>query len=513
MRLRFSRLLYRFGVSKMRHHTKVSLVLLFCLLIGSFAPLHAALPSNTAWEVRTAGSNNNGGCYVTGSTGTDFTQQNSAQYTGTDLVLATTTTATSVFHSFIATDVGNCIHITAGTGFTVGFYRMLSVSLGTVTLDRAAGTMGSTGGTFAVGGAIATPQMFNSNAVAGNQAWIKADGSYVFTATMAIDSKDSSGLTPFRFTGYTTTRGDNGYATWTTSTNSVNMVTTANSQSLNVEFDNIKMTNTAGTKGDAFNAANVNGFGWMINHCVLDGFNIGINGDYTIVFAFNVLSVVNTEIKNSVAQGILNAASTSLLGDYIHANGGNGVEIIRADPGTQPKTNGIMSVSYSTLSANGGSGLKLTRENVADSNYDWAVVTSSVLSLNTADGLTLGSITIPDGLVSWNTIYYGNGGFGINSGGVPMPANQLNNAFGSNTSGNRSTNIPSGIGDISLSANPWTNSTAGDFSLNSTSGGGASLKGTGFPGVSLFGTGHLDVGSLQSAGSSGGSSSVVGIAQ
>lgn len=462
----------------------------------------AALPATTVWEARTLGSINNGGCFVTGSTGTDFTQQNSAQYTFTDLVLPTTTTATSVSHLFVAADVGNCLHVTAGTGYTPGFYRMLSVTAGTVTLDRAVGTALSSGGTYAVGGAIDHPQTANSNAVAGNRIWTKADGFYIFTTTMAIDSKDSSGLTPYRFSGYTTTRGDNGYATWTTSTNSIHIISNSNSQSVNVEFDNIRFTNTAGTKGDAFKATNTNGFGWMINHCIIDGFNIGINGDYTIDFAFNALSVVNTEIKNSVSKGIINAAGTSLVGDYIHANGGNGVEIIRANPGTQPKTDGITTVIYSTLSSNGVSGMKFTGENIADSNFMTPVIASSNLSLNTVDGLNIGSITVPNGLVTWNSIYYGNGGFGINSAATPMLISQMDNGFGANTSGSRTSNVPVGTTDIPLTANPFTNSASGDFTLNSTAGGGAALKGQGFPGASLFGTGHIDIGALQSAGAS-----------
>lgn len=498
----------------MKRYLKLFLVFYFCLFLG-LSPSSAALPSNTAWEVRTAGSNNNGGCYVTGSTGTDFTQQNSAQYTFTDLVLVTTTTATSVSHLFIASDVGNCIHITAGTGFTQGFYRMISVAVGTVTLDRAAGTMASTGGTYAVGGAIADPQTFNTNAVPGNQAWVKADGTYTFTSAMAITSQNSAGLTPFQFTGYTTTRGDNGRATWTTSTNSIHMITTAGTLSSNVEFDNINFTNTAGTKGDGFHALSVNGFAWMVKHCILDGFNIGINGDFTVDFSFNVLSVVNTEIKNSVAQGVLNDAGTSFLADYIHGNGTSGVEIKVAAPGSQGRADGITAVNYSVLSANGTSGLNFTGINSADPNFVYPVIANSDLSLNTGDGLTLGNVSVPDGLITWNSIYYGNGGFGINSPTlVPILTSQVSNAFGSNTSGNRSTNIPSDTSDITLSATPFTNSGAGDFSLNSTTGGGAALKGTGFPGTSLFGTGHMSVGALQpSSNSSGSGPSVSGYAQ
>jgi hypothetical protein len=47
-----------------------------------------ALSSATVLEVRTTGVDTNGGGFVTGATGTDFSQQNAAQYSGTNLASA-----------------------------------------------------------------------------------------------------------------------------------------------------------------------------------------------------------------------------------------------------------------------------------------------------------------------------------------------------------------------------------------------------------------------------------------
>jgi hypothetical protein len=59
-------------------------------------------------------------------------------------------------------------------------------------------------------------------------------------------------------------------------------------------------------------------------------------------------------------------------------------------------------------------------------------------------------------------------------------------------------NWPAGVGDITLSANPFTNGASNDFSLNSTAGGGAAVKAAGFPGVlNSGGTGFIDLGALQ----------------
>ena len=68
----------------------------------------------------------------------------------TDLVIDGTNNhiITSAANPFTAADVGAGIDITGGTGFTVGFYTVSSVNVGTgqATLNAAVGTTGSTGG-------------------------------------------------------------------------------------------------------------------------------------------------------------------------------------------------------------------------------------------------------------------------------------------------------------------------------------------------------------------------------
>src|SRR5262245_28758828 len=112
-----------------------------------------------AWEVRSTGNDNNGGGFVIGGSGTDYSQQDAAQYNFTDLVVdgSVNTKVTSASHNFVAADVDNIMHITAGTGWTVGFYRILSVASNAATLDRSPAAVSTTGGTFYVGGALATP--------------------------------------------------------------------------------------------------------------------------------------------------------------------------------------------------------------------------------------------------------------------------------------------------------------------------------------------------------------------
>jgi len=73
---------------------------------------------------------------------------------GTDLVIEADGSVTSASYTFLPTDVGGTLNITAGTGFLVNFYIITSVSLGAATLDTSPGTPGSTGGTWSLGQAF-----------------------------------------------------------------------------------------------------------------------------------------------------------------------------------------------------------------------------------------------------------------------------------------------------------------------------------------------------------------------
>src|SRR3990172_522671 len=100
-----------------------------------------ALPATTVWEVRTDGNDANGGGFVTGASGTDRSQQAAAQIAYTDLVIGgTTTELTSAAFPFSAAEVGNILNVTGGTGFTTGWYQVVSVAAGVATKDWSVGT-------------------------------------------------------------------------------------------------------------------------------------------------------------------------------------------------------------------------------------------------------------------------------------------------------------------------------------------------------------------------------------
>lgn len=137
-------------------------------------------------------------------------------------------------------------------------------------------------------------------------------------------------------------------------------------------------------------------------------------------------------------------------------------------------------------------------------------VERNTISGNTGDGIASAVTTANTfGLALANNIIDSNGGWGVNlqnSTGVITAVNR-NNAYRNNTSGARS-NLSAGTGDVTLTADPFTNKAGGDYSLNSVAGGGAACRAAGFPGAFPGGTttGYLDVGAVQHQDAGGGGS-------
>jgi len=432
-----------------------------------------ALASTIEWDVRTTGNDTNGGGFKSGATGTDYSLQDSAQVTFTDLVIgATTTQITSAAQPFTSAHVGNIINITSGSGFTTGRYEVVSVASAIATMDRSVGTAASTGGNGKLGGALLTIATANTPAVDGNTIHIKA-GTYTITTAIALAT--TSNLT---FAGYNTTHFDYGTKPLiTTATNSVHIFTIAGGTSTKT-FLNLSLSSTAGTRGNGIHDSAGGTFPTVIViNCLLDGFGYGILGDNSIASAIYECVLVNTEVKNCVNNGVYVWGGIHCLeGCWIHANGSDGL-----------KSNGNFvttgfTVRRSRITNNGGKGINGT----STSAVGILNVSESTIANNTGDGIGIGANTfwLAAGLNCQiiNSIFYGNGGYGIN-----LPSGRTthllratrNNAFGSNTSGASVNTTGAGYGDVTLTADPFTDASNGDYSLNNTSGGGASCRGAG----------------------------------
>lgn len=434
-----------------------------------------ALPASAVWEVRpTVGSDTAcGGGFdpAVTSPGTDYSQQNAAQYTFSDLASISSLVVASVSHNFVAADVGNFMQITAGTGFTTGFYEIVSVAANQATLDRSPGTVG-VGGTYCVGGALATISAAVVVAVASNKVWVKATGTYTVTAALSLTLTNGN---PFTVAGYTTTRGDNGRVTWTTATNSVNLIEAGSGTPTGYAFLNFTFTNTAGTPGDCFHAKSSEGRMFRARNCSMSGFNVGINGNFQVDYDFKTFVCESCEIKSSVSHGIFNTGVMVLLGCTVHNNGGDG---IRMNP-----QSGIICTLIAICTAiksNTGNGVYY---NSTDAASIPILINCDII--NNVDGVNIEDTGSVGGLIAWNAILDSNSGFGIN---FALSANfvgllgLLDNAFRNNSSGNYN-NISGDASDITLTADPFTNRTGTppDLSLNSTSGGGTACKGAATP--------------------------------
>ncbi len=168
--------------------------------------------STSVCEFRaTAGDNSNGGFFDTASGGTDYSNQDNPQLTLADLTTDAVdgTTLSSVTGGFTAAMVGNSIYISAGTGFTVGWYRVTAYTdTNNVTIDRGAG-LSATGGTGKLGGALAvwTDAFFELEVLAGMTVYVKNDGTMTITADIWV-ATDGINTSDIKIEGYNLTRGD-----------------------------------------------------------------------------------------------------------------------------------------------------------------------------------------------------------------------------------------------------------------------------------------------------------------
>lgn len=176
-----------------------------------------ALDAATVWEIEFGGSDTNGGGFVTGASGTDWSMQLSPQYSVADGVTAGTTTITSATAAFGTDVVGNIMSVTGGTGAVVqNWYRIVSrTNATTIVVDRSTGLTAGTGVTLKIGGALATPGGLGAVlalvAVAGMRAWMKYNAS-AYAMTIATNNVSGGVFTmaavSFNFEGYEVTRGD-----------------------------------------------------------------------------------------------------------------------------------------------------------------------------------------------------------------------------------------------------------------------------------------------------------------
>lgn len=421
-----------------------------------------AVANGVVWEVRCAtGSDNNGGGYKAGASGTDFSQQTSPQFALTGIASAG---AGNVFLTAAAASsmIGNIARVVSGTNFNVGDYEITAVSAGvSVTCStNAAGASLSTGvgasGVINIGGAKATLKAAVASAAIQNTIYMV--GTDTVTSAVAFTLSDA---TPMKIIGYTTTRTDEGKATLTTATDSIDLFTIKNIQGY--QFENFIFSSTASTRGKGLSAT-ADGVASCVvfRKCRFTGFNIAIFGPFSGQYYFDGLMLFDCEVDNCISHGIRNEGSVKLFGCSIHDNGGNGIEI--DSPQGNYKT---ITIVNSAVWKNVGKGVN----SVVLNHF----VANSIFSDNGGNGYECSSSNIAG--IFANNIFYANTGNGLH---IPngLAIAQFGNAYGANAAPR--SGVPVGPGDITLTADPFTSRSTGNFLKNSTAGGGVLLKQTGF---------------------------------
>jgi len=170
-----------------------------------------------------------------------------------------------------------------------------------------------------------------------------------------------------------------------------------------------------------------------------------------------------------------------LYGTLVESNTAYGVNLLIGQRGQ-----GFYAV-HSVFYNNGSYGIWAQSDRAAYQDTAIHMINSAVVS-NSSDGIHMGNggTGYPKYLHTYNSIYYGNGGYGISVESTPYALGYIvkgnGNAFGSNTSGAYQ-HIPMLPGEVTLTGDPFTSKSTGDFTLNSTSGAGAACKGVGWPTV------------------------------
>lgn len=430
-----------------------------------------ALPATAVIEVRTAGSDTQcAGGFNSARGGTDYSQQNAAQATGT--VTSVTTTVTATTGIFTSLMVGNYItdgttpkEITAFTSSTI------------VTVDSAPSW---TGATIYVGGALATPGAAAAIAVNSNTIWIKT-GTYTLANTSVntaggpinLQTRTVGGTNAARFfiKGYNSTRW--GAAGPTASDLSNAPIFSAGAQTSVTlvtlqAFSNIENVKLDGNSGATNRGILMNAGDIQMNWCKVQNCkNNGINAAGSRGF-IGLCEVTGCATSAAISLG----AAVSLLGCYIHDNVGvDGCAL-----------NNDCALSFCTFdtNANGVTG------NVG------STLTNCNFYGHTAAGVSLGGNSSAQ---FTNCIASGNATFGFS--GPNGSARLLNCAGVSNTSGNVSGFIS--IGFVTLSGDPFVDAPNGNFALNNTASAGAACRAAGIPGVfpGALTTGYLDIGAAQ----------------
>lgn len=407
------------------------------------------ISANTIWEVRADGNDENGGGFVEGGSGTDYSQQAAPQLAVIDAVTNGTTTVTSATGGFTSAMVDNIIYLDGS------WYQITAFSdSNTITIDTAVSA--ASGLTLNVGGALASlgglgraSNGGSGGLQLGHEAHVRG-GTYIQTSASAnvpggmFDFNDFASSR--KLLGYGTTRGDNGRPVIQfgslTSAYAIDLASSRNTFLGNFDFQ-CGFNSGVSPFGGSMQASDSHMFNVICREADSHGFDIanghlqrcaaidcGGRGFSTTAHLRECLAMGNTDI------GIV--TSNDIVDCYSLANGGDG-----------------FNSSFTT-------------------NFN-----NCVSALNGGDGFKAGSSR--DHLMS-NMLAVRNGGYAFNllNNSTDRQFIGFNLVHYNNTSGAFNTFHANFYGEfintIALTADPFTDADNDDFTLNNVAGGGAVLR-------------------------------------
>jgi hypothetical protein len=328
----------------------------------------------------------------------------------------------------------------------------------------------------------------------GNVIYVQAAGSsYTLTTANVITISGDATDGRNRIEGYTTTPGArDGRPTITSATNSINLFEMANGAS-GWDFVHLKGTHTAGTRGSFLAGTGTGGQGnASIRDCLVDGCAYLLDGGVRQISGFHAQY---TTAINCTLGVIINGAFDVIDGCLFYGNAGVGYSANNSN---------TTLVCLNTVFSGGTNA-------ISDGNLGSTRTMTLILANCSFRGQSGSAIVQGNSTSSWsvlvdrNNVFWSIGGYCWSLLGAAnatlyrsVSLGGQNNFAGSLTSGYQN-NYAAGIGLVTLTADPFTNSGSGGFSLNNTSGGGALVRAAGFPGAypGATTTGYLDGGAVQ----------------
>lgn len=418
----------------------------------------------------------------------------SPRATGTDLAVGgTNTNCTSASGAIGKNWVGNFLNVTAGTGFTVQRVEIVSTSGATATADKTFGGTSLSGGTWTLGGSLATPGAAASIAtgVGGVDIHIR-QGTYTTTSSSAnvaggriAISTNNSAANPGIIEGFGSIPKDRGtrpiYQVGTGSALTLLSLTGTYFAIRNLKIDGASGTTISGvtlTGGRALaeyvEVVNCTSTAWNANLASL--YKCSATGCSGTIFDVTNTTLHGCEAYSNTASGFLYSSTCAFINCLSYSNSG------ASSDGFRSNSNVFSTILSGCLAYGNGRAGFMSQNN------------GSELFVNCISEGHTSSYEFTSANSSMAILLVNCAGYQSSGSGVVNTSNIVNPAI----------NFQTGTGTF------FTNAAAGDFSLNNTAGQGALCRAAGFPGVTPRGTstGYVDIGPIQHAdpvASSGGS--------